>query len=63
MKFYLMSELYEILYCYQFGFWKNHSTSMALIHLVNKITYEHNAKPCEGWCRDLLLVTHNDSLE
>ena len=31
-------EQYEILYCYQFGFWKNHSTSMALIHLVNKIT-------------------------
>ena len=31
-------EHYEILYCYQFGFRKNHSTSMALIHLVNKIT-------------------------
>ena len=31
-------EQYEILYCYQFGFRKNHSTSMALIHLVNKIT-------------------------
>ena len=31
-------EQYEILYCYQFGFRKNHSNSMALIHLVNKIT-------------------------
>ena len=31
-------EQYEILYCYQFGFWKNHSSSMTLIHLVNKIT-------------------------
>jgi hypothetical protein len=29
---------YEILYCCQFGFRKNHSTSFALIHLVNKIT-------------------------
>ena len=27
-----------VLYCYQFGFRKNHSTSMALINLVNKIT-------------------------
>ena len=31
-------EQYEILHCYQFGFRKNHSTSMALTHLVNKIT-------------------------
>jgi hypothetical protein len=29
---------YEILYCYQFGFRKNHSTDLALTHLVNKIT-------------------------
>ena len=31
-------EQYKILYCYQFGFWKKHSTSMTSIHLVNKIT-------------------------
>ena len=37
-------EQYEILYCYQFGFRKNHSTSMALIHLVNKITSAINCK-------------------
>ena len=30
-------EQYEILYRHQFGFRKNHSTSHALIHLVNKI--------------------------
>ena len=29
----------EILYCHQFGFRKNHSTNLALIHLVNKIAY------------------------
>jgi hypothetical protein len=31
-------ERYEIIYCCQFGFRKNHSTSLALTHLVNKIT-------------------------
>ena len=29
---------HEILYCCQFGFRKNHSTSLALIHLINKIS-------------------------
>ena len=29
---------YKILYCYQFNFGKKYSTSMALIHLVNKLT-------------------------
>ena len=32
------AETYEILYCCQFGFRKNHSTSLALIHLINKIS-------------------------
>ena len=32
------AEAYEILYCCQFGFRKNHSTSLALIHLINKIS-------------------------
>ena len=31
------AEKYELLYCCQFGFRKNHSTSLALIHLINKI--------------------------
>lgn len=31
-------ERHDILYCCQFGFRKNHSTSLALTHLVNKIT-------------------------
>ena len=29
---------HEILHCCQFGFRKNHSTSLALIHLINKIS-------------------------
>ena len=29
---------HEILYCCQFGFWKNHSTPLALVHLINKIS-------------------------
>ena len=37
-------EQYEILYCYQFGFRKKYSTSMALIHLVNKITIAIDCK-------------------
>ena len=32
------AEKYELLYCCQFGFRKNHSTSLALIHLINKIS-------------------------
>ena len=31
-------EEYDILYCCQFGFRKNHSTSLAVTHLINKIT-------------------------
>ena len=31
-------EKYEILYCCQFGFRKNHSRSLVLIHLINKIS-------------------------
>ena len=31
------AQRFEILYCYQFGFRKNHSTGLALIHLVNQI--------------------------
>ena len=33
-------EKYDILYCCQLGFWKNHSTSLASIHLINKISSE-----------------------
>ena len=32
------AEKYEILYYCQFGFRKNHSTSLVLIHLINKIS-------------------------
>ena len=32
------AETYEILFCCQFGFRKNHSTSLSLIHLINKIS-------------------------
>ena len=32
------AETYEILYCRQFRFRKNHSTSLALIHFMNKIS-------------------------
>ena len=32
------AETFEILYCFQFGFRKNHSTSLALIHPINKIS-------------------------
>ena len=32
------AQRFEILYCYQFGFRKNHSTDLALIQLVNKNT-------------------------
>ena len=32
------AETYEILYCCQIGFRKNRSTSLALIHLINKIS-------------------------
>ena len=32
------AETYEILYYCQFGFRKNHSTPLTLIHLINKIT-------------------------
>ena len=31
-------EQYEILHCCQFGFRKNHSTSLVLIHLIHKIS-------------------------
>ena len=30
-------EKLELLYCYQFGFRKKHSTELALIHLINKV--------------------------
>ena len=33
------AETYNILYSCQFGFCKNHSTSLALNHLINKISY------------------------
>ena len=32
------AETYEILFCCQFGFRKNHSTPLSLIHLINKIS-------------------------
>ena len=32
------AETYEILFRCQFGFRKNHSTSLSLIHLINKIS-------------------------
>ena len=32
------AETYEILFCSRFGFRKNHSTSLSLIHLINKIS-------------------------
>ena len=32
------AETYEILFCCQFGFRKNRSTSLSLIHLINKIS-------------------------
>ena len=31
-------EKYEVLYCYQFGVWKNYSTLFAITHLFNKIS-------------------------
>ena len=31
-------EKYQILYCYQFGLWKNYSTLFTLTHLLNKIS-------------------------
>ncbi len=51
-------EKYEILYCYQFGFRKNHSTSMALIHLTNKITSGIDRKETTaGFFLDLSCLT------
>ena len=38
------AEAYEILYCCQFGFRKNHSTSLALIHPINKISSAVNPR-------------------
>ena len=32
------AEKFEILLCCQFGFRKNHSTSLGLIHLINQIS-------------------------
>ncbi len=33
------AQRFEILYCYQFGFRKNHSTDLAVIQLVDKIPW------------------------
>ena len=38
------TETYEILHCCQFGFRKSHSTSLALIHLINKISSAINRR-------------------